>query len=27
MEDNRNKKYPSPYLDDVYNLPESNDAW
>ena len=27
MIENKNEKYPIPYLDDIYNLPESNDAW
>ena len=27
IEDNKHKDYPLPYLDDIYDLPERNDAW
>jgi len=27
MIENKNKNCSSPYLDDIYYLPESNDAW
>jgi len=27
LEENKNKNYPTPYLDNIYDLPEKNDAW
>lgn len=27
FQENKNKKYPMPLLDDLSNLPEYNDAW